>query len=98
MQPNHPDPVGPPLDYMGECQVFDGIQSNIYDLCRIYAWGMTGDPPELPMPWEPVTRGQVRDLLKLACSISQSYLILAHSANLVTAISMLRELHTATCL
>ena len=25
MQPNHPDPVGPPLDYMGKCQVFDGI-------------------------------------------------------------------------
>ena len=34
MQPNHPDPVGPPLDYMGECQVFDGIWSDIYDLCR----------------------------------------------------------------
>ena len=24
-QPNHPDPVGLPLDYMGERQVFDGI-------------------------------------------------------------------------
>ena len=24
-QPNHPDPVCPPLDYMRECQVFDGI-------------------------------------------------------------------------
>ena len=24
-QPNHPDPVGLPLDYMGEHQVFDGI-------------------------------------------------------------------------
>ena len=24
-QPNHPDPVEPPLDYMRECQVFDGI-------------------------------------------------------------------------
>ena len=33
MQPNHPDPVGLPLDYMGECQVFDNIQSDIYDLC-----------------------------------------------------------------
>ena len=33
VQPNHPDPVGPPLDYMGECQVFDGIPSDIYDLC-----------------------------------------------------------------
>ena len=48
MQPNHPDPVGPPLDYMGECQVLDGIQSNIYDLCRFYALGMTGDPARVP--------------------------------------------------
>ena len=24
-QPNHPDPVGPPLEYMRDCQVFDGI-------------------------------------------------------------------------
>ena len=29
MQPNHPDPMGPPLGYMEECQVFDGIQSNM---------------------------------------------------------------------
>ena len=24
-QPNHPDPVGPPLEYMRDCQVFEGI-------------------------------------------------------------------------
>ena len=97
-QPNHPDPVGPPLDYMGECQVFEGIRSNIYDLCRFYALGTTGDPPEFPAPQEPVTHGQIRDLLKLAYSIGQPYLILAHSTNSVPVISMLRELHTATCL
>ena len=39
MQPNHPDPVGLPLDYMGECQVLDGIRSDIYDLCHFYALG-----------------------------------------------------------
>ena len=55
MQPNHPDPVGPPLDYMGECQVFDGIQSDIYDLCQFYTLGTTGDPPEFPAPQEPAT-------------------------------------------
>ena len=98
MQPNHPDPVGPPLDYMGECQVFDGIRSDIYDLCRFYALEMTGDPPEFPSPREPVTHRQIRDLLKLACSISRPYLILAHSTDSVTAVSMLRELHTAACL
>ena len=97
MQPNHPDPVGPPLD-MGECQVFDGIRSSIDNLCRFYALGTTGNPPEFPTPQEPVTRRQIRDLLKSAHSISRPYLILAHSADSVTAVSMLRELHTATCL
>ena len=97
-QPNHPDPVGPPLDYMGERQVFDGIRSDIYDLCRFYILGMTGDPPEFPAPREPATRGQIRDLLKLACAIGWPYLILVHSADSVTAVSMLRELHTTACL
>ena len=41
---------------------------------------------------------QVRDLLKLARSIGHPYVILAHSANSVTAVSMLWELHTAACL
>ena len=58
MQPNHPDPMGQPLDNMGECQVFNGICSNIYDLCQLYTFGMTGDPPEFPVPWEPVIHGQ----------------------------------------
>ena len=49
-QPNHPDPVGLPLDYMREHQVFDGIQSDIYNLCRLFILGMTGDPPEFPTP------------------------------------------------
>ena len=66
MQPNHSNPMGPPLDYMAECRVFDGIQSDLYDLCCFYALRTTGDPPEFPMPWELVTCNQVRDLLKSA--------------------------------
>ena len=97
-QPNHTDPVGPPLDYMGERQVFNGIRSDIYDLCWFYILGTTGDPPEFPAPWEPATHGQIRDLLKSAHAISWPYMILVHSADLVTAISMLRELHTAAYL
>ena len=58
-QPNHPDPVGPPLEYMCDCQVFEAVRSDIYDLCRFYMLGMTGDPPEFPTPWEPATHGQV---------------------------------------
>ena len=98
VQPNHPDLVGPPLDYMHECQVFNGIQSDIYDLCWFYILGTTGDPPEFPAPREPTTHRQIRDLLNLACAISQPYLILVHSTDLVTAVSLLRELHTTTCL
>ena len=96
VQPNHPDLVGLPLDYMGKCQVFNGIRSDIYDLCRFYILGTTGDPPEFPAPWEPITHWQIRDLLKSAHAIGQPYLILVHSADSVTAVSLLRELHTAT--
>ena len=59
---------------------------------------MMGDPPEFPTPQEPATHGQVRDLLKLARAISLPYLILVHSADSVTAVSLLRELHTTMCL
>ena len=70
-QPNHLDPVEPPLDYMGECQVFDGIWSDIYDLCWFYILGMTGDSPEFPALQKPATHGQIRDLLKSAHAISR---------------------------
>ena len=98
MQPNHPNPVGLPLDYMAECRVFDSIQSDLYDLCRFYALGTTGNPPEFPTLREPVTCSQVRDLLKSAQSIGHPYMILVLSVNSVMAMSMLQELHTAACL
>ena len=97
-QSNHPDPLGLPLDYMGECQVFDSIRSDIYNLCWFYILRMTGDPPEFPAPWEPATCRQIRYLLKSAHTISWPYMILAHSADSVMAVSMLRELHTTACL
>ena len=90
--------MGLPLDYMAKCKVFDYIWSDLYDLCCFYALVTTGDPPDFPSLWEPVTRSQVRDLLKSARSLGHPYMILAHSANSVTAVSMLQELHTATCL
>ena len=98
VQPNHPDPVGLLLDYMRECLVFDSIRSDIYNLCWFYTLGTTGDPPEFPTHQEPATHRQIRDLLKSACTIGQPYMILVHSADSVTAVSMLRELHTAACL
>ena len=98
VQPNNPDPVGPPLEYMHDHQVFEGIHSGLYDLCQFYALGTMGDPPEFPTPRESATHGQIRDLLKSAHAIGRPYLILAHSVDSVMAVSLLRELHTTTCL
>ena len=97
-QPNHLNPVGLPLNYMVECKVFDGIWSDLYNLCHFYALGMTGDPPDFPMLQEPGMCSQVRDLLKSARLIGHPYMILANSADSVTTMSMLQELHMATCL
>ena len=94
VQPNHPDPVGPPLEYMHDRQVFEGIHLDIYDMCQFYTLGMIGDPPEFPAPREPMTHGQICDLLKSAHAIGHPYLILAHSADSVMTVSLLRELHT----
>ena len=58
-QPNHLDPVGPPLEYMRNRQVFEGIRSDIYDLCQFYALGTMGDPPEFPALQEPMTCEQI---------------------------------------
>ena len=58
-QPNHPDPVGPPLDYMAKCKVFDCIQLDLYDPCCFYALGTTGNPPDFPTLQEPVMHSQV---------------------------------------
>ena len=97
-QPNHPNPTGLPLGYMVKCKVFDCIQSDLYDLCHFYALGTTGNPLDFPPQWEPVTCNQVKDLLKSARSIGCPNMILAHSNDSMTAVSMLRELHTTTCL
>ena len=97
-QPNHPDLVGPPLEYMRDHQVFEGVRLDIYDLCRFYILGTMGDPPKFPAPQEPTTCWQIQDLLKSARAIGRPYLIFAHSVDSVMAVLLLRELHTATCL
>ena len=79
--------MGPPLEYMCNHQVFEGIQSDIYDLWWFYILETTGDPPKFSTPQEPT-----------AHTIGWPYLILVHSADSVMAVLLLRELHTAMCL
>ena len=97
-QSNHPNPMGLPLGYMAKCKVFDCIQSDLYDLCHFYALGTTGDPLDFPPPQQLDMHNQVKDLLKSARSIGYPYMILVHSNDSMTAMSMLEELHTTTCL
>ena len=98
LNPTTPIPWGYLWITWQSARSFDCIWLNLYDLCHFYALGMTGDPPDFPALWEPVMCSQVRDLLKLAWSISHPYMILVHSANCMTAMSMLQELHMAACL
>ena len=93
-QPNHHDPVGPPLDYMVECRVFDCIQSDLYHLCHFYALGMTGDPRTMGTSHTQPGQGPVEVSQSTGCP----YVILVHSADSVTTMSMLQELHTTICL
>ena len=96
--PTTPITWGPRLGYMVKCKVFNCIRSDLYDLCCFYALGMTGDSLDFPLPWETVTHSQVKDLLKSARSIGCPYMILAHSTDSMTTMSMLQELHITTCL
>ena len=59
----HPDPVGMPLGYMVSHKAFKPLKADVYDLCQL---GDNGDPPPFPMPREPATKVQVRDLLETA--------------------------------
>ena len=51
-----PDPIGPPLEYMKHCGVFNAKKTNKYDLCYIYQVGLSGDLPDFPSSHEPATR------------------------------------------
>ena len=88
MQANHPTPWGHLwITWQSARSVMAYSQTSM-----TYATSM------FPTPQEPVTHNQVMDLLKSARSIGCPYMILVHSANSVTTVSMLQELHTATCL
>ena len=62
----HPDPVGMPLGYMASHKVFKPLKADVYNLCHFFWLGENGDPPPFPVPHEPATKVQVRDLLETA--------------------------------
>ena len=38
-----PDPLGPPLDYMRSCGIFEPKKTSEHDLCWFYQVGLSGD-------------------------------------------------------
>ena len=46
----HPDPTGPPLNYMKHRGVFKAKRSNEYDLCHFYHVELSRDLPTFPSP------------------------------------------------
>ena len=89
-----PGPLGTSLDYMESHDIFKLIKASKYNLYHFYQVGLTGDIPEFPEPREPTTSNHVHGLLKKAQVLSQPNLLVAHLQDEVTAVCLLRELHT----
>ena len=88
-----PDPIGPPLEYMKHCRVFDAKKTNEYYLCHFYQVGLSGDLPNFLSPREPATCGWVSKFLLKARTLAWPNLIMAHLQDSVTAICLVQELH-----
>ena len=58
-----PNQLGPPLDYMMSCGVFNPKKTSKYDLCCFYQVGLSGDLPKFPSPHASATHEQVSSLL-----------------------------------
>ena len=88
-----PGPIGPPLEYMKHCGVFDAKKTNEYDLCCFYQVGLSGDLPDFPSPHKPATHEWVSKFLLKARSLGWPNLIVAHPWDSGTAVCLLQELH-----
>ena len=90
----HPDPAGPPLDYMKYCGVFKAKKSNKYNLCHFYCIELSRDLPTFPSPSEPATCEMLEDFLLKAQALGHPNLIVAFVQDLATAVCLLQELHS----
>ena len=94
-RPKNPDTIGPPVSYMKECGVFQPLPStmNPLGLCRFYP----GDPSSLSMlkaPKPPATVGHLSNLLVLAKSRCQPYIIVVFEGGPIMPLGLLQELHS----
>ena len=90
----HPDPAGPPLDYMKHHGVFKAKKSNEYDLCHFYHIELSGDLPTFLSPCEPATHGMLEDFLLKVRALGCPNLIVAFAWDSAMAVCLLQELHS----
>ena len=86
----HPDPAGPPLDYMKHYGVFKAKKSNEYDLCHFYHIDLL----TFPSPCEPATNKMLEDFLLKAWALGHPNLVVAFAWDMATAVCLLQELHS----
>ena len=90
----HPDPAGPPLDYMKHRRVFKAKKSNEYNLCHFYHVELSGDLPTFPSPHEPATHKMLEEYLLKTQALGHPNLIVAFAWDSATAVCLLQELHS----
>ena len=93
-RPKNPDTIGPPISYMKEHGVFQPLPSmmNPLGLCHFYP----ADPSSLSTltpPKPPATVDHLNNLLVLAKSRHQLYIIVVFQGGPITPLGLLQELH-----
>ena len=90
----HPDPAGPPLDFMKHHRVLKAKKSNKYDHCHFYHIELSRDLPTFPSPSEPATCEMLEDFLLKARALGHPNLIVAFAWDSSTAVCLLQEIHS----
>ena len=73
--------------------VFKVKQTNEYDLCHFYQVGGSGDLPPFPSLHGPATHEKLSDFFHKARAEGRCNLIVMHTSNFVTAVSLLSDMH-----
>ena len=98
-RPKNPDTIGPPVSYMKEHSMFQPLPStmNPLGLCHFYPT----DPFSLSMlmpPKQPTTVDRLNNLLVLAKSLHQPYIIVVFEGGPIMPLGLLQELHSCHAL
>ena len=93
-----PDPLGTPIEYMESCGIFQPMKTSEFELCHFYQMEESGDFPNFLKHHESATSQDVHSLLEKARKKGCPNLVVALSQDAVTAVALLKKLHTSASL